>query len=414
MLNIKIEEGKNKITLKSIRSMKVVNDLINIFNQYKNINNKNFVLDFSELSSRAFPPTLVSIAGISDYYREKYGFNIEFITKKNKYFTHTSTESPIPVSNNGITNIENIFDQVITFSSDKDVSFISNAITNYLKTNISCEEGVLIGLSWCMNEVMDNVLWHSEVSKGYFMSQIHKENKLISISIYDNGIGLLNSINASKQYFEKTDVDAIRRVIEKGVTCNPEIGQGNGLWGLYQIVKDSHGYMTIKTGSTKIEFNFKDSKENVSLNNAYLDSHNKGTRVDFTLKFNQLIDVSKALDNYIPLESVSMELEEMLTETNWIDLIISEKAKGGTGTRASGKDIRLYTLNTAKLSSYPILLDFLNIDVISSSFADEFIGKLAADIGIIEFTNHFKIINANDFVKGLLNKAIAERIKQKV
>ena len=40
MLNIKIEEGKNKITLKSIRSMKVVNDLINIFNQYKNINNK--------------------------------------------------------------------------------------------------------------------------------------------------------------------------------------------------------------------------------------------------------------------------------------------------------------------------------------------------------------------------------------
>ena len=172
--------------------------------------------------------------------------------------------------------------------------------------------------------------------------------------------------------------------------------------------------MTIKTGSTKIEFNFKDSKENVSLNNAYLDSHNKGTRVDFTLKFNQLIDVSKALDNYIPLESVSMELEEMLTETNWIDLIISEKAKGGTGTRASGKDIRLYTLNTAKLSSYPILLDFLNIDVISSSFADEFIGKLAADIGIIEFTNHFKIINANYFVKGLLNKAIAERIKQKV
>lgn len=86
MLNIKIEEGKNKITLKSIRSMKVVNDLINIFNQYKNINNKNFVLDFSELSSRAFPPTLVSIAGISDYYREKYGFNIEFITKKKAIF----------------------------------------------------------------------------------------------------------------------------------------------------------------------------------------------------------------------------------------------------------------------------------------------------------------------------------------
>lgn len=414
MLNVKNKKGSNIIEFKSIRSMTVVNDLINIFNLYKNSDNKTFTLDFSQLHSRAFPPSLVTIAGIADYYREKYGFNINFITKENKYFRHTSTDRPIPVSENGEKNINNIFDQVITFSTSNDVAIISDLITDYLKINVACEEGVLIGLSWCMNEIMDNVLWHSEVSKGYFMAQIHKESKLISISIYDNGIGLLNSINSSKEYDAKTDLDAIKQAIKRGVTCDPEIGQGNGMWGLYEIVKASHGFITIKTGNTKCEFNFKEGKETVSINNSFLDINNRCTRVDFTIKFNQLIDVNKALDSYVPLEAISREIEDMLTETNWIDLSIVEKANGGTGTRNSGKEIRTYALNTAKIAKNPILLNFKGIDVISSSFADEFIGKLVANIGIIEFTNHFKIINANDFVKGMLNKAIAERLKQKL
>ena len=150
--------NKNIIELRSIKSMTVVNDLINILNQYKETNDKNFVLDFSHLHSRAFPPSLVSIAGISDYYRDKYGYKIDFITLKNRYFAHTRAENPIPVSEDGDMHINNIFDQVITFSTSDDVAYISDSITDYLKINVSCEEGVLIGLSWCMNEIMDNVL----------------------------------------------------------------------------------------------------------------------------------------------------------------------------------------------------------------------------------------------------------------
>ena len=187
MLKIIKQNGKNIIQFNSIKSKYIINDLINIFNLYKNHKKAKFVLDFTNLKSATYPHSLVLIAGIADYYKTNYKYSITFLSKKGKYFSHTRADHPTPVTNENDEHVDNIFDQVITFSSSSDVSYISESISNFLWNNIQCSEGVLIGLSWCMNEIMDNALLHSDVSKGYFMAQIHKENKRISISIYDNG-----------------------------------------------------------------------------------------------------------------------------------------------------------------------------------------------------------------------------------
>ena len=47
--------------------------------------------------------------------------------------------------------------------------------------------------------------------------------------------------------------------------------------------------------------------------------------------------------------------------------------------------------------------------MITSSFADEFIGKLVKELGFVQFSSRFTIINANEYVSALLNKAILMR-----
>ena len=413
MLIIKKKYGKNIIQFNSIRSKVIINDLINIFNMFKDNKKVNFVLDFTNLKSAAYPHSLVLIAGIADYYKTNYNYNISFVSKEGKYFSHTRADRPTPVTNENDEHVNNIFDQVVTFASSSDVSYISETISNYLWNNIQCSEGVLIGLSWCMNEIMDNALLHSNVSKGYFMAQIHKENKRISISIYDNGIGLKESINSSNIYRAETDSEAINQVIKKGVTCNPQVGQGNGMWGLYEIVKENKGYMSIKTGDVQHEYRFEGNDPIINTKNSFISKNNKGTCVDFTIKFDKFIDINKALDSYIPHEYISRNIEDNFLDENYININILEQAKEGLGTRNSGKKMRIFILNTMEIEKSPILLDFSNIKIISSSFADEFLGKLANEVGILFFSNHFKIKGANSYIEGIINKAITERLAQK-
>lgn len=50
--------------------------------------------------------------------------------------------------------------------------------------------------------------------------------------------------------------------------------------------------------------------------------------------------------------------------------------------------------------------------MITSSFADEFIGKIVKKIGIIQFLERFNFINCNSDIKDLLQMAIISRQKE--
>lgn len=396
----------------TIRNIKKVGDLISILNNANKEKIKDVVLDFTNLRQQSYSPVHVSIAGIINYYSEKYNFNFQYKGHEELYIFHTKTRKPLTVMQNKKLFIENIYDKVIMFENSEDVAFISEQIINQLKYTISCEDGVLSGLSWCMNELMDNVFNHSDTSHGYIMAQIHKRKKKVSISIYDTGQGILNSIKKSGEYNPKNSLEAIELAIGKGVSGNRSVGQGNGMWGLKQIVENNQGYLSILCGNTKLDFDFEKGTKNTSTNIPYFGNLNLSTRIDFTLNFNKLINVSKALDNYQPYEPINRELEDMTTENGWIQFEVKEKATGGTGTRISGSRMRHYLLNLAKCSKDRILIDFNNVDMITSSFADEFIGKLVKEIGIIQFFERFKFINCNSDIMDLLQMAIITRQKE--
>ncbi|MFG2368803.1 STAS-like domain-containing protein [Streptomyces mirabilis] len=54
-----------------------------------------------------------------------------------------------------------------------------------------------------------------------------------------------------------------------------------------------------------------------------------------------------------------------------------------------------------------LILDFEGVPMVSSSFADETIGKLAERFGPVGFAQRFRLINMNPSVQMLLDRAIA-------
>lgn len=60
----------------------------------------------------------------------------------------------------------------------------------------------------------------------------------------------------------------------------------------------------------------------------------------------------------------------------------------------------------------PLLLDWSGIPLVSSSFADELIGKLFAFLGPLAFSARVRNINMEMVVRGLVDKAIMQRAAQ--
>jgi STAS-like domain of unknown function (DUF4325) len=62
-------------------------------------------------------------------------------------------------------------------------------------------------------------------------------------------------------------------------------------------------------------------------------------------------------------------------------------------------------------NGHKIQLDFGDIALVSSSFADEVVGKIFADIGPLEFMQRFELRNMSMMVRQIVDRAIQQRLK---
>ena len=77
----------------------------------------------------------------------------------------------------------------------------------------------------------------------------------------------------------------------------------------------------------------------------------------------------------------------------------------------SGKPVRNKLLNLVNMSEGVVCVDFAGVPLLSSSFADEAFGKLFLALGPVAFMQRVKLHNMMDTVEGLVNKAIAQRMR---
>jgi hypothetical protein len=234
------------------------------------------------------------------------------------------------------------------------------------------------------------------------MGQVHKRTKHFAFCTYDSGKGIYQSL-LNSVHKPKNPGEALTLAVKEGITRDKKIGQGNGLWGLHQIVCENTGILNISSGSASYSLT---NKEYRIFENIPQLPTNNGCIVDFQLDYNKEISISKALGGYEP---VNMKIESL--EDDFGNIIIDLKNKeSGVGTRKSGEKIRNELVNIQKQSGKNITLDFKDLNIVSSSFADELIGKLVAEFGFYAFNNVFKLKNMNMSVQSIVQRSVAQRM----
>lgn len=208
----------------------------------------------------------------------------------------------------------------------------------------------------------------------------------------------------------RTDLDAIGEAIKAGVTRNPKFGQGNGLAGTLRVTTQTDGSLEILSGFgrlkvTPIETNRR--KNTIRYN---------GTMVSGEINLKENFSISEALDfkgdgqKYIPSNIIDYKYE---SDTENILLLPMKSETTGFGSRKSGLQIRTKVKNLINAKKgYPLIIDWEGVPVISSSFADEMIGKLFLEMGAMSFSSVIRNINMEHLITNLLDKAVSQRLTQ--
>jgi len=291
------------------------------------------------------------------------------------------------------------------FDSDADTNTLGNEMLRAISQSIECEEGIIDALMWCTNEIMDNVIVHANKGDGFVMGQIHEQTKHISFCIYDNGKGIFNSLKDSP-HAPENPLNAIELAIQERVTRDRKVGQGNGMWGLSEIVKNNSGRLVIESGSGA----YFRSNGAVKTNNQlpYLSSDHGACLVDFQLNYNQKVLLTEALKGHKP---VNYRTERFEDDQGLIVIRLADE-RTGTGTRKSGEKIRTDLINLYKDTQKGIVIDFDGLSVISSSFADELVGKILVHFGFFGFNQIIRLKNMNPVIQTIVERSVAQRMAE--
>lgn len=408
----------NTITIYKMENQFCVSDFIRAMQKAIRYINRDSVTDkgikIKCLCAREhiFPDACVPIAALIQEYKKIYKVKIDIEVKNNPYLDSICFENPLNLNVKEIQNTIDPLNIIFVYESNNgecpQAAAINQAYIDKLSKTALCKEGVLKGLNWCIYEIMDNVLIHSKCTRGYIMAQYHKKQNRIVICIYDLGIGIQDSLSAGGIY-SKNEIEAIELAIQEGIGDGQ--GQGNGLYGLSQIVKENGGRLAISTGSSTLMFKNNNETKSWS-NNPIVDQQHKSTTVDFQLDLSQKTDIKKALKSIGEFEDFDIRIENMKqTESDWLIYHITHYTND-FGTRLSGKALRNDVLNTLIRTQQPAVLDFSEIEIVGSSFIDEFIGKMYVELGAVKFNQTISMINMNEDIIHLCNRAIAMRITE--
>lgn len=369
---------------------------------------KNVKIYCTKKNISVFPDACLPIVGAMEFFKREYGFTFEIHVPNGSYLKKCHFDEPLCLTPEQIEQCKTPLDKVFAYSDYKQVAYLTQAYIDCISRTTVCKEGVFDGLFWCINEVMDNVLTHSRVSTGYIMGQYHLRTKRLAICVCDNGIGIQKSFEESI-HNPATELDSITLALQEGVGDGQ--GQGNGLFGLYQIVIENGGSLTITSGKSSVMF--KEGQMNKYSNVPVLSENYARTVVDFQLDLSQKIDITSALSSIGGIEGFDIRIDNMIQDDDSVKYNVFENCSG-TATRKAGAELRNDVLNVFLRTQTPIVLDFTGVRAVSSSFVDEFIAKLMVELGPVKFNQAFKIVGMNQTIEHLCNRSIGMRMQQTI
>lgn len=302
---------------------------------------------------------------------------------------------------------------VIRYDDEVEAQRVSTMLMSALTEEVVCEAGVIDALNWCVYEVLDNVFQHSHAESGYVMMQMHARNRTLVIAVSDTGRGihrsLLDAADTSKvDRAQLTQAHlAIGHSLQQGVTSKGRLNQGNGLHGLRRAVAINGGRLTVRSGRGRWSLEDDVVTADTVMSRPVLDVDSAhGTTVDWRLDCATPVSINEALGRP-EMPSELLESIEVEPDHYRIDAVEIEDY---VGSRAKGSEIRTRIRNYLNAGARQVVIDVSNVGVVSSSFADEVAGKLAAELGELEYRRRVFIDGASPTNRDLIERAIELRL----
>lgn len=285
-----------------------------------------------------------------------------------------------------------------------------NAFMDVVMRNMTLERDVIAGLEWSINEVTDNVINHAECEEGGIVQvSTFREARKIAFAVADSGRGILSSLREGHPDL-RTDADAIGEAMKAGITRNPEAGQGNGIAGALKIATMTEGAFSVTSGLAQVD---------IRPNGTRSYKRPKSRRFQGTVVYAELgLDARFHLSEALALGGgphQPTDIVETMYQTGDFDALVLKMREESTGfgSRTAGRQMRTKCLNLLNAEpAQPLLLDWAAVPLVSSSFADELVGKLFTALGPLAFSARIRNVGMEAVVRALVDKAIMQRVAQ--
>lgn len=284
--------------------------------------------------------------------------------------------------------------------NDESVSEGSNAICDLILRNFDNGREFLPAIEWAVYELVDNIHLHAETPvPGVLCAQFYPKKHRIDIGICDMGRGIKSSLEESIPIWGGYG-SAISKALERGVTRNKDIGQGNGLAGSLEICRLNQGKFEVWTGDANFRVNKGEDKGFQQIPKV------PGTGLFLSLDTNLPVDLGDTfigVDTWSYIDYLGMQVEEAG------GLLIREECLH-TGSRQAARPLHRKILALLPDMETPLVLDFTGVEQASSSFLDELLGKLVYKLGPEAFSQKLKLINAPELVVNMANVVVHQRL----
>lgn len=372
-------------------------------------------LDFKDCTS-AFPPEMIALCSQIIEKRENGTYihlNMPSDEKLKRLFEKANWAYLLdprryePVANNFFNT--HIPATQYTKSTEQ-FTIVNKIVDNILGAIPHMQREDFSAFEWAINEITDNVLTHSEsIIGGIVALSLSHEKKKVQYMVSDAGIGIPETLRSGDSYKGITDVEALQLAIKEGVTRDKNIGQGNGLFGSYEISNQCNGTFRLRSGYADLLYSkkreLKISQQKVPYNGTFVHGE-----IDFSIPGLLADALSFNSDKHMPSHDF-IDYKYQPEADGTIAFILKDEADS-FGSRPAGTPIRNKLKALCEISDYKkIRIDFLGVPILSSSFADEAFGKLFKEIGPLTFMQKIEFINVHSTCKNLIDKAITQRVK---
>jgi anti-sigma regulatory factor (Ser/Thr protein kinase) len=377
------------------------------------------ILDFSG-SRTAYADAMLPIVCLLDHRRERGNvFSVvlpEFATLRN-LFLNSNWAHLIDPAEPPIDLQHRLHLAASRYLDHRGQQGLVNAVLAVVLNNLDLQRDHITGLEWALNEITDNVLNHSRsTSGGLVQVNTFRDEHKVKFVVADAGRGIPA---AMREAFPRIgdDAEAIAEAVKAGVTSVPDSGQGNGLAGTLRIATYGEGSFKISSGDAGliVHRDERTSEYRTRKTRAPRGFKFPGTVVMFEISTNVDFAIEDALAlGGVPSAPLTDVVDLQYSSGGMLRIRLSDEALG-YGTRHAGVELRRKCLNL--LNAEPtkrLVLDWSGVPLISSSFADEAVGKLFVELGPMVFAARVSNIGAESLVTSLLNRAVLQRVAQSV